>query len=366
MPNNFKKIVITGGPCAGKSAAAKWIKAELGSLGYNVLFVPETATELICGGVAPWTCSTPLEYQICQMQLQLAKEKVFERAAKNMNCEKTLIVCDRGMLDNKAYMSQSDFNKALCAVNTDEMSQKNSYDAVFHLVSAAKGAQSFYSTDNNSARTETAEEASLLDDRLISAWVGHSHLRIIGSADSFETKMIELINEIKSFLGEPEPFEIERRFLIEFPDIELMKKNKFCSSVEIVQTYLESENFEKFRLRRRRANGSYAYYHTRKEKVSDIKRIEIERRISQDEYDKLLSDAKYKKRTITKTRYCLAYKNQYFEIDVYPFWSDKAIMEIELCSENKAVDFPECVNVMREISGDASFSNFSLAQIYGE
>ena len=32
---------------------------------------------------------------------------------------------------------------------------------------------------------------------------------------------------------------------------------------------------------------------------------------------------------IRKTRYCLTYKNQYFEIDIYPFWNDKAILEIE-------------------------------------
>lgn len=365
MPDSFKKIVITGGPCAGKTAAAQWIKNELEPLGYCVLFVPETATELICGGVAPWTCTTPLAYQICQMQLQLAKEKVFEQAAKDMPCQKLIIVCDRGMLDNKAYMPQDDFEKALGAVNTDEISQKNRYDAVFHLVSAAKGANDFYSTENNSARTETVDEAIALDDRLISAWVGHPHLRIIASSDSFEDKMRTLIMEIKSFLGEPEPLEIERKFLIDFPNIKQLEENKFCSGVEIVQTYLEDEHCERFRLRRRGANGKYAYYHTRKEKISDIKRIEIEKRISQEEYSHFLKSGKYKKHTITKTRYCLAYKNQYFEIDVYPFWNDKAVMEIELCSENQSVELPECVNVIKEISGDDSFSNFSLAQIYG-
>ena len=52
----IRKIVITGGPCAGKTTAMSWIQNEFSKLGYTVLFVPETATELISGGVAPWTC----------------------------------------------------------------------------------------------------------------------------------------------------------------------------------------------------------------------------------------------------------------------------------------------------------------------
>ena len=49
------KIVLTGGPCAGKTTALSWIQNNLPKYGYTVLYVPETATELIGGGVAPWT-----------------------------------------------------------------------------------------------------------------------------------------------------------------------------------------------------------------------------------------------------------------------------------------------------------------------
>lgn len=58
---NIHKIVITGGPCAGKTTAMSWIQNAFTKRGYRVLFVPETATELITGGVAPWTCGTNLE-----------------------------------------------------------------------------------------------------------------------------------------------------------------------------------------------------------------------------------------------------------------------------------------------------------------
>lgn len=78
----ISKIVITGGPCAGKSTAMSWIHKALTQMDYAVLFVPETATELITGGVAPWTCKTNSAYQKCQMKLQLEKEKIFEQAER--------------------------------------------------------------------------------------------------------------------------------------------------------------------------------------------------------------------------------------------------------------------------------------------
>ena len=69
------------------------------------------------------------------------------------------------------------------------------------------------------------------------------------------------------------------------------------------------------------------------------------------------------KRQIRKTRYCLIYENQYFEIDVYPFWQDKAIAEIELSDENAQVVFPEQIRVIKEVTEDEAYKNASLARI---
>ena len=155
------KIVITGGPCAGKSTAMSRIQEEFEQMNYTVLFVPETATELITGGVAPWTCGTNAQYQTCQLKLQLEKEKIFEQAARTMNSDKILIVCDRGTLDNKAYMTPDEFETAALSVGSNEVELRDNYDAVFHLVTAAKGAEEFYTTDNNSARTEDIKTAAI-------------------------------------------------------------------------------------------------------------------------------------------------------------------------------------------------------------
>ena len=362
-PVKLAKVVITGGPCAGKSTAMSWVQNAFTQRGYTVLFVPETATELITGGVAPWTCGTNAEYQKCQMQLQLEKERIFTQAAGTMGADKVLIVCDRGALDNRAYMDEAEFAEVLQFLGTNEVELRDSYDAVFHLVTAAKGAEAFYTTANNTARTETAAEAAALDDKLIAAWTGHPHLRVIDNACDFEDKMKKLIAEMTSFLGEPEPYEIERKFLIEYPDIRWLESDPACQRVEIIQTYLAGTGDEEVRVRQRGENGHYIYTQTTKRQVTERKRVEIERRLSQEEYLRLLMDADVTRRQIRKTRYCLTYENQYFEIDVYPFWQDKAIVEIELSDENAAIVFPKKLKVIREVTGDEAYKNAALARI---
>ena len=357
------KIVITGGPCGGKSTAMSWIQNAFTQKGYKVLFIPETATELITGGIAPWTCGSNGEFQKCLLRMQLEKEKVFEQAAKTMNAEKALIVCDRGALDNKAYMDSLEFAQVLEYLETNEVDLRDNYDAVFHLVTAAKGAADFYTTANNNARTETVEEAAAIDDKLIASWTGHPHLRVIDNSSDFEEKLKRLIAEISSFLEEPEPFEIARKYLIEYPDIKWLESLPSCRRIDIIQTYLVSDKDEEVRIRQRGFNGSYIYFQTIKKTVSGAKRVEIENRLSEKDYLQLMMDADTTKRQIRKNRYCLMYDNQYFEIDVYPFWKDKAIAEIELHDANAEVRFPEQIKLIREVTNDEAYRTSSLAKI---
>ena len=228
------KIVITGGPCAGKTTGMGKIQREFSKRGYTVLFVPETATELITGGVAPWTLVSNEEYQKCQVSLQKRKEEIFERAATKMNAEKVLIVCDRGVMDNKAYMNDIEFENVMGELGLSEVEERDQYDAVFHLTTAAKGALEAYTLSNNGARIETPEQAIAIDDLLISAWTGHPHLRVIDNSTSFEGKLNRLIEEIASFLGEPIPLEVERKYLIRYPDLKKLEEKPNCKKVEIV------------------------------------------------------------------------------------------------------------------------------------
>ncbi len=358
------KIVITGGPCAGKTTAMSWIQNAFTQKGYMVLFVDETATELISGG-APWKFTrNNQEYQLQVTKLMLAKEQAFEDIAKTFEADKILIVCDRGTLDNRAYMNEQEFRYVLDQLHTNEIELRDHYDAVFHLVTAAKGAEEFYTLANNAARYETVEEAIRVDDGLIESWTGHPHLRVIDNRYDFNEKMLALITEISAFLGEPRPLSNRRKYLIEYPDVRELERRPNCQSVEILQAYLKSEiPGEMIRIRQRGRNGNYVYFKTRKRLIEGGKRIELEERLSQNEYLELLMQADPDYRPIRKQRYCLSENGLYYNIDIYPQWKDQAMMEIELYSGDEKIRIPEGIRVIREVTGENEYTNPYLARV---
>lgn len=154
-------------------------------------------------------------------------------------------------------------------------------------------------------------------------------------------------------------YEIERKFLIRFPygidDIIGITVS------DIIQTYLCNPcNSE--RVRKRIYNNRTEYTHTEKIKVSDLTRIEKETEISEQEYLQFLQRQNQDLSVIEKKRYCYPYKGYNFEIDVYPFWNDRAVMEVELENESSEFEIPESISVIKEISTDKRYTNHSLAR----
>ena len=353
------KIVITGGPSAGKTTAMSWIQNAFTKLGYTVLFIPETATEFISGGVAPWTCGTNLEYQKVQMRLQLEKERLFEQAARTMRAEKILLVCDRGAIDNKAYMDDAEFSAVLADIGMTEEELKLRYAAVFHLVTAAKGAEEFYTYANNAARYESVSQAVVMDDRLIECWGGHPHLYIIDNSVELREKLRNLIVRIAGFLGVDPPADYERKFLIAMPDLEALVRTYGARRVEIEQAYLPTVDGEQLRLRKWVEDDHAIYYKTRKRRVNGS-RIEVEERLTQKVYSHLLEEAGAEP-PLRKIRYSLSYQKQLFQLDVYPFWDDRAVLKIELDEKDGEVAIPPELRVLREVTGELEYKDAVLA-----
>lgn len=186
------------------------------------------------------------------------------------------------------------------------------------------------------------------------AFIGTEHLRACGDES-------ELFAQLNSYFGIPRPLEIERKFLIEYPDLELLKSNPDCGFVEISQSYVNFQG-NNFRVRKRGRDGEFIYIQTEKIKLSDLVRIEKERRITKEEYEFFSAHAK----SLSKTRWLIVYKNHYFELDVFPFWQDKALLEIELKSEDEQFEIPPFINVIKEVTEDKSYRNFELCKRYGE
>ena len=362
----IRKIVLTGGPCAGKTTALSWVSNYFSKIGWRTLIVNEAATELITAGIHPLDFEDPLFFQRLLIQTQITKEEhCVEAAYKMKDADKVLVVCDRGILDDRAYMSDEGFEECIRQIGPAVRETIDSYDAIFHLVTAADGAEEFYTITNNTARNEGLSEARALDLKTQNAWVGHPHLRIIKNEGSFEDKLKKLLAEISIVLGEPEPFEIERKYLIKYPDLALLRALPNCQEVEIFQTYLlsGSEN-EEVRVRQRGINGQYTFTKTIKRRTHDPStRVEIERRISKDEYLKSLMDACLPPNSIWKTRFCIMQREsgQYLEVDIYPTSEKFAILEVEFSSPEGQLIAPDFIEVLKEVTGDEKYYNKTIA-----
>ena len=101
-------------------------------------------------------------------------------------------------------MTDEQFNLVLSEEGTNEASILADYDAIFHLVSAAKGAEDYYTLDNNRARRESLQEARALDEKIMWAWRNHPNFSIIDNSTGFDKKIERLISEIDAFLNKVE------------------------------------------------------------------------------------------------------------------------------------------------------------------
>lgn len=160
-------------------------------------------------------------------------------------------------------------------------------------------------------------------------------------------------------------YEIERKYLIRRPAEAWLEGN--CQGSEIIQTYLKADApGHSDRVRCRKGKNGVVYTHTVKRRISDLRREEQEREIDEAEYRALLQRADPERRVIEKHRYVLTYGGKDFEIDVYPFWQEKAVMEIELTDETETVPLPPEIEVIRDVTADRRYTNAALARVVPE
>lgn len=366
--SDVTSIVLTGGPCGGKSTSISILEQELTNKGFQVIVVNEMATDVILSGITPVNFGG-YEFQKILIERQINRNDVYISACEKFS-EKTgkrvVIIFDRGIADGKAFVTDETYAKILEECGVNEVKVLDTYDGVFHLVTAADGAIEHYTCENNKARTETPEEAIEKDKGCLRAWTGHPHLRVIDNKNkTFEQKVDKLLEEVYALLGVPVPVEIERKYLIEMPDMYKIKNNFDCTTVDIIQTYLiRTDKKVERRIRQRGILDKFTYYYTEKEMLDDgLSRTERERKITEQEYLKLMMEADTELHQIRKQRTCFVYENQYFELDTYPFWSDKAILEVELTDGNKEVKIPEEIKLIKEVTTDSNYKNNNLAKL---
>ncbi|MDO5547030.1 MAG: ATP-binding protein [Eubacteriales bacterium] len=203
MKKTITKIAVTGGPCGGKSSLLNHVDRELSQRGYRVFLISESATDLILGGIKPFDgCLNMYDFQKFVFPTQFFREDLYRKAAELVPEEKVVILCDRGILDNKAYVSEEEFQTLLQLFGKNEAEVRDSYDAVIHLVTTADGAEHAYTLSNNTARTETPEQARAMEQRTLLAWAEHPHRYIIDNSTDFAGKIARAMKKIEAVLEE--------------------------------------------------------------------------------------------------------------------------------------------------------------------
>ncbi|GIY25940.1 TRPL translocation defect protein 14 [Caerostris extrusa] len=201
--NTVYRLVLTGGPCSGKTTGQARLCTFFENLGWKVYRVPEAATVLLNGGVR-FPDLTPNEAEKFQENLlktMMAMEETYFSLAStcNRNC---LVICDRGTMDAAAFIPKEVWEKMLSLNGWNAVQLRdNRYNQVVHLITAANGAEEFYNVEDNNCRTEGLDLARERDLRAAEAWVGHPYIDVIDNSTDFDTKLRRLIASVCRRIG---------------------------------------------------------------------------------------------------------------------------------------------------------------------
>ena len=195
---NIIKIVITGGPCAGKTKSIDFLKQHFENQGRNVFIIPETSTEIMRIGFKWWNKSVPVNvYQNLIFKYQLEKENIVLDTIINSSIDNVVVLFDRGLLDGKAYMDYEDYNKMIKEYNLSYNDLYNRYDIVIYLQSVAIKYPELFSNENNELRKSNLLQAINFDNQVKNIWQYHKNFIEIESCISYENKKNIILEKIK-------------------------------------------------------------------------------------------------------------------------------------------------------------------------
>ncbi|MEQ8766974.1 MAG: ATP-binding protein [Planctomycetota bacterium] len=186
-----RRIVLTGGPAAGKTAITEVLRRELSD---EVTVVPESATILFGGGFP--RPSEPRGRRHVQRAI-FAVQHELEDLCSDMHPKKTQI-CDRGSLDGAAYWPGGP-QKFVQAMSTTLEKELARYDAVVFLETSAYDEPQYVA--DGSLRIEDAAEARRLDRRLRKIWSHHPSFHLVAHSQRFYEKVASVLIMLHRTLG---------------------------------------------------------------------------------------------------------------------------------------------------------------------
>lgn len=196
------RIVLTGGPCGGKTTALTYLQNNLPKHNIVPVLVPELATLLYGAGIR-WpeiarNEANAFRFQVNMIKTQILNEDQIYSFASLVPGLQRVMICDRGTIDNMVYAKNEWHDDILSQVGTLGY-LKRRYDGIIHLDTLALG--NAYDL-NNVARYESKEEAIAVDQRTYDMWHAGPevpHWRIAHDVD-LEKKMQEVLKGVKYFV----------------------------------------------------------------------------------------------------------------------------------------------------------------------
>eukprot|EP00088_Acartia_fossae_P054455 TRINITY_DN625_c0_g1_i16.p1 TRINITY_DN625_c0_g1~~TRINITY_DN625_c0_g1_i16.p1 ORF type:complete len:434 (-),score=171.11 TRINITY_DN625_c0_g1_i16:495-1796(-) len=369
------KLVLTGGPCGGKTTGQARLATFFENLGWKVFRVPETATVLMSGGISFGELNEEqvLDFQEHLVVTMMALEETYfsmaEKCAQNV-----LIIADRGVMDASAFIDRDNWERILAKLNLEDIEiSDNRYNQVVHMQSAAIGAEKFYTTEDHSARFEGLELARERDRRAMDAWRDHPYVDIIDNRADFDSKINKLIDVVVRRIG----INIGDRFKansrkVKFVVSSLPKDEEFpvkFTDFQVVHHYLHSaQRGFQTRLRKRVRNGRATYTFTVRKPQLHGQTVEVKQPISQRDYLNLLSHRDDTHLPVFKTRRCFLYQNQQYQLDMYkspchPRCRNLILLETFTTLEDEEIvaSLPPFLRVKRQVTGDPAFSMYNLS-----
>ena len=294
--------------------------------------------------------------------MMLIEDSYMELARQRTDGKPTMVLCDRGVMDCAAYVDDDTFSRILKALGMNSIFEvkDNRYDMVIHLFSAAIGAEEHYILSNNNARTESPEQAKLVDQQILKSWTGHPHIVCIDNRTIFREKVLRAVQAICRRVGVPliGSSIIKRRLSVTHVDPKFYEIYTMESDCEY--SYLIDGEFIQQRLRKRGSMGSHIYTHRiRTKNGNDVS--ESSRNITKRDYDSLLLMALPNHFTIQTKKRCFVYNNHYFNLvsfqNVRP-----GLMILEIYEDRDVeLHFPDLLTIGEELTDDPNYSLFALS-----
>ena len=164
--------------------------------------------------------------------------------------------------------------------------------------------------------------------------------------------------------------EKEKKYLIKLPSswselAELM--DNFIDLKRIEQSYLIAKPGEQAGRVRKTIEGfgnkkKTVYHYNQKKPVETGVHKEKEHQITEEQYQGALKYSDPKKCEVQKSRFVFKWHDQVFELDLFKgHLKGLAILELEMDDIDDTVELPPFLKVIKEITDDKSFNNFSLA-----